>query len=151
MTNSGLVLHRGSIGSIKWPSPRFLLLLLRATQTGHRARENMERLQIWLTRWVVTVGQELFAEWISPNQDTHPILPTLGVRENPRDDQKLICNPSIAVTEYTLAEWIHLSLLLNKNTELEEVQQYCEYSCFSPASLKARPPCCFNLVFAGQS
>lgn len=71
----------------------------------------------------MTIRTELHTERISPNQDAHPVLPTPGVRDNPRDDQDLIFNPCITVTEYTLVEWTHLSLLLNKNTETKELQE----------------------------
>lgn len=64
----------------------------------------MERLQIRLTRRVVTIGCELSVHCNFPNQDTHPIFPTLGVWANPRDDHESISNPAIAVKEYTLVE-----------------------------------------------
>lgn len=56
----------------------------------------------------MTIGLELLTEGMSPNQDALPILPTLGVRVNPRDDQELIFHPSIAVTEHTRTEWRRL-------------------------------------------
>lgn len=100
-----------------------------SSQNGYRAIEiqtktcHVERLQIWLTRWVVTVGPVPLVEWTSPNQDAQPVLPTLGVLDNPRDDHELIFNPSIAVTEYTWSEWMRWSLLLNKSTEPKELPQ----------------------------
>lgn len=76
-------------------------------QRGNRTRETQRNHATCrgfnLTRWIVTVGTRLPTGCIAPSYDADPVLATLGICINSRDDQDHIVNPSIAVIEYTLA------------------------------------------------
>lgn len=152
--------QRGSLRRIQQPSLWLLLLLLRPTPPSQvteleKLGENMPqgRKHVDRTYQMSCDNRPWTSDWgnvSKPGRPSHSSH-TWGSGKSegwPRTDLSPIHSCNRAHTN-----WVEAFALYGwTRTQSHKSSRWVwESSCFSPAGLKARFPCCFNLVFAGQS